>query len=217
MRPTIITPDQRFTRLIAIKLDTSKEGLWWICKCDCGNFISVRAYSLANGDTQSCGCLHSEIMRTRNTTHNKSFSPEYNSWCGMIQRCTNPNSHKYSTYGGRGISVCERWLNSFENFYVDMGPKPGAEYTIDRENNNGHYEPNNCRWATKMEQSSNRSNNILIEGFDGVKTTLSQAARDNGLSFCTLKYRLNKGMTINKALTTPIDKSKQGSLKKYGY
>jgi len=131
----------------------------WKCSCSCSNnTIIVETSSLISGNTKSCGCLSREVIIKRNTTHNMSRSVEYIAWAGMKARCYNTKEESYKDYGGRGIKVCDRWLESFENFYEDMGPKPEPKnlYSIDRINVNGNYKPNNCKWATKFEQSINR-------------------------------------------------------------
>lgn len=130
------------------------------CNCDCGRSIDVRLYSLRQGKTKSCGCYALKVQKEniikRNTTHNLSKTSIYNTWRSMKHRCTNSNNKYYSYYGGRGIKVCDRWLNSFQNFYEDMGPKPTPLHSIDRINVNGNYEPSNCRWATPSEQQKNK-------------------------------------------------------------
>lgn len=126
--------------------------------CDCGRSKEVLATNLRAGHTRSCGCLTDEINATKGThrhrAKNKS-SPEYSSWRAMNSRCQNPNAPGYRHYGGRGIQVCKRWQESFESFLEDMGPIPAPGYTIDRKNNEGHYNKRNCRWATKTQQSRN--------------------------------------------------------------
>lgn len=131
----------------------------WLCKCDCGNITKVTSGRLRNGQTMSCGCLNAILTQHRSTTHGhggRNASPEYRSWCHLIDRCENPNSEDYANYGGRGIRVCERWRNSFEAFLEDMGERPSPKHSIDREDVNGHYEKSNCRWATASQQSRNR-------------------------------------------------------------
>ncbi len=146
-----------------LTLLTCLEGRYttWRCRCDCGNEIKVQAGRLKSGHTQSCGCLRKETTIKTNKAqkkHGMCFTPEYKAWANMKDRCTKSNHKQYKDYGGRGIKVCEHWLESFENFYADMGPKPFPKilYSIDRINNDGNYEPNNCRWATSKQQADNR-------------------------------------------------------------
>jgi len=129
----------------------------WLCLCDCGTLRNVRRGSLTQGATRSCGCLKRGNRNSLRHGHAAPQSPEYVSWCRMIQRCTYPKASSYHRYGGRGIVVCERWSKSFEDFLADMGPKPTPKHTIDRwPNKRGNYEPGNCRWATAKEQAQNR-------------------------------------------------------------
>jgi hypothetical protein len=118
--------------------------------------------------------------------HNTS---EYKSWAAMIQRCTNTNNDRYIRYGGRGITVCDRWLNSFEAFYEDMGSKPGPDYSIERRENNGNYEKNNCYWATKEEQANNKRNNVFYE-YNGISKTISEWSREYNVEYGKLYSRL---------------------------
>jgi hypothetical protein len=129
-------------------------------------------------------------------------SSEYLAWDHMKQRCFNPNSKNYKHYGGRGIKVCDRWVNSFENFYNDMGAKPSKEHSIDRINNDGNYEPGNCRWATNIEQQRNRTNSRLIK-IDGKAKTVSEWAEITGVSKYVIRQRLDKGVKT-KELIAPV-------------
>lgn len=127
-----------------------------LCKCECGNEGQVVAAKLKNGWSTSCGCFSADHQRDLHTRHGLSRTPTYNTWIKIRDRCQNNKNAKYPDYGGRGIQVCDRW-QSFENFLADMGIKPGREFSIDRyPNNDGNYEPGNCRWATAKEQSNNR-------------------------------------------------------------
>jgi hypothetical protein len=128
------------------KLTPSKQA-YWLCRCRCGLQVEVNGSSLRSGRTHSCGC-----GRVKHGLANK--AAEYHVWEGIKQRCLNPSRRGYEYWGGRGITICERWLD-FENFYEDMGPRPGSGYSIDRIDNDGNYEPGNCRWATASEQQRN--------------------------------------------------------------
>ena len=125
----------------------------WRCVCKCGKETIVLGSNLKGGHVKSCGCLN---YKPKNLKHGMRYSSEYNSWRGMKKRCYQQSHKSFINYGGRGIKVCDRWLNSFENFYEDMGNKPSLKHSIDRIDVNGDYEPNNCRWATHSEQNLNK-------------------------------------------------------------
>jgi hypothetical protein len=149
----------RFGRLLAtLRGKTDKGGnVFWHCLCDCGNSIEVKGARLKSEETRSCGCFQKQRVSEVNGSHRKTHSPEYRSWASMIARCENPKYHHFHRYGGRGIKICDNWRNSFENFLSDMGNRPSLSHTLDRINNDGNYEPANCRWATKLEQRHNQS------------------------------------------------------------
>lgn len=194
---------QRFGRLVAIEpYNDRKPGqrTRWRCRCDCGRETVTETHSLRrkNGGTVSCGCLKLEKIRT----HGLTKSPTYKAWKGMWGRCTQPSSFGYEHYKKRGITVCERW-RKFENFLADMGERP-AGFTLDRINNDGNYEPGNCRWATMREQGNNRSTNLHFE-YRGKTYTLAELARETGVSKDILRHRLvrTSGWTVEGAVSTP--------------
>lgn len=198
---------QRFGRLLVLGYAGSvKKKAQWLCECDCGQTKIVGRGSLLSGNSQSCGCLHNELLSQQSTTHGLSHSaPEYNSWANMLTRCTNPNYKQYEDYGGRGIKVCERW-REFESFYADMGAKPAPEYTLDRIDVDGDYEPSNCRWATPLEQANNARSNIPLT-HNGQTMNLTEWAREMGIKKITLYDRIHKlGWSVERALTTPTRK-----------
>jgi hypothetical protein len=148
---------KQFSRLYVIRESTKRGSsgeVFWFCQCSCGNFCCIEGKSLLKGNTQSCGCLNQEKRLETHKTHGLTKDKTYNTWRGMISRCNNPNDVKYRNYGGKGITVCDRW-KYFENFYVDMGIKPKG-LTIERLNNKKGYSPDNCKWATYQEQSRNQ-------------------------------------------------------------
>jgi len=169
----------------------------WNCVCECGSRSVVEAAKLLGGGSRSCGCRpHS----THGATRGEQRAPEYEAWLHMRRRCNDPQDPGYQAYGGRGISVCERWLK-FENFLTDMGPKPTAAHSIDRyPNNDGNYEPGNCRWATAPEQARNRRSNILIT--IGERTMCATDwASERGLNVGTVISRIRKGWEPVDAVT----------------
>lgn len=195
--------DQKFGRWFVIgrssEIGNSGQVLW-SCKCECGTVRDVQSDSLINGRSQSCGCLNQELR----TTHGMSNSPEYVAWANIKTRCYNPSSENYQYYGGRGIQMCDRWLNSFENFYADMGTRPSNLHSIERDNTNGDYEPNNCKWATWGEQANNRRNNVLVN-FEDKNLTRAQAANSLGMSKETFHSRVAKGMSVEEIAAAPVN------------
>jgi hypothetical protein len=187
--------NQVFGRLIAIsRHHKTHNGHWvWNCNCECGNPAIIYATNLVRWLTKSCGCFRIETSGLANLSHGHSVgekpTSEYRSWCSLLSRCHNPNTRKFSDYGGRGISVCERWKNSFQNFIDDMGLKPSPKHSIDRIDVNGNYEPSNCRWATNAEQSRNRRNNKWYE-YNGIKYVITDWATFFNIKEGTLREML---------------------------
>lgn len=193
----------RFGRLVAVRVEGKLGGKpAWRCQCDCGNTLVVRGNALRIGNTRSCGCLHIDSI----TSHGRARSREYNSWQSMLERCRNPNCLSFHRYGARGITVCPRWEGSFELFFKDMGERPSGT-SLDRIDNNGNYEPDNCRWANRTSQNNNRSDNRFIE-HEGAIKTLSMWAREHGLTYFQLRHRLGLGWPMAAALSTPILKQR---------
>jgi len=211
MRQFIDLTEQKFNKLTAIKyIGKDKWGSSnWLCRCDCGNEKIVRGSHLIYGHTKSCGCLLKEHKgRPLKYWHPKIniTSNIYMIWAGMIQRCTNSNNKAYKNYGGRGIKVCDRWLK-FENFYKDVGDPPEG-LTLDRINNNGNYEPNNWRFATRKKQNRNTRKNHLFTYNNEIKC-LPELSEKYNINIKTLTSRLNKDLSIKEALTIPVRKHKK--------
>jgi hypothetical protein len=183
-----------------------------LCRCKCGTEKWVAACSLRNGTSRSCGCLHSESSSARFKTHGQSGTLVYAVWRAMRERCFDTEHPSWLTYGGRGIGVCDRWLK-FENFIADMGPRPPGG-TIERINNDGWYEPSNCRWATRKEQARNFSRNRLIE-YDGRTQCLLDWANERRIKRTTLERRLDVcGWTLAEALGFAAPPRRQGQHRK---
>lgn len=204
---------RKIGRLIVVKRSAnSKQGnSRWLCKCSCGKEKTILGYSLSNGHTKSCGCLHRESVKMvglSNVKHGHKRrvgqSRTYSSWHNVIGRCTNPKHTAYKDYGGRGIIVCRKWKKSFENFLSDMGEAP-IGCSIDRIDNNKGYCPTNCRWATGIEQQRNKRNNHL-ETYDGMTQCVTAWAEEFGLCPQRVVQRLSDNWPIERALTTPVRK-----------
>jgi len=192
---------KRYGRLVGIKdvgVNYNSSRVWSF-QCDCGNIKDIAGSLVKLGEVRSCGCLHDEIRIAIKTTHGMSKTYEYTIWKGIKSRCADKS---HPRYGGRGITVCDRWKNSFENFLEDMGVAPDG-LSVDRINNDGNYEPENCRWATIEQQSNNKGNSRIIE-YNGERMTMSQWAAKIGLAYSTLRGRLDcSGWSIEQALNTP--------------
>ena len=173
----------------------------WNCRCDCGIVKSVFSHTILSGRTISCGCHRKAIHSIHGQCVGKKQTQSWKSWVHMIRRCTDPKDTNFRSYGGKGITVCDKW-RTFVGFFEDMGDCP-AGYSIDRIDFNGNYELNNCRWASRKEQENNKSTNCLIE-YNGETKTLQQWAEFSGLSREKLQSRLQMlRWDIGRALTTP--------------
>ena len=200
---------QRFGRLVAIECigRTNNGNAKWRCQCDCGNTVDVASYSLQCGNTKSCGCLHDEVRRAR-ATHGQSRPGQrsrlYRIWATMKTRCYNENqAYAFGKYGAKGIKMCDEWRDSFESFAKwAMESGYNDSLTIDRIDCHGMYCPENCRWATQQEQQNNRSNNHRIT-YNGETHTLAEWSRILGFGRNVISKRLNRGWTLEQAMTTP--------------
>lgn len=170
-----------------------KQGLLlYECLCDCGNIKNIGSRYLTEGKTVSCGCKRARSLRMGN-------SPTYKSWMSAKQRCYNTNNHNYPNYGGRGIKMCDKWVESFAAFFEDMGERPSLEHTLDRIDVNGDYEPSNCRWATRRTQSNNRRDNIYLD-VKGEKLTVSEFSAKYNINRSNVAYELNRGLSATDIL-----------------
>lgn len=201
---------KKFGRLYVVSfvgLNHRKEAVWR-CKCDCGNEINVRSRPLRIGHTKSCGCLKIEEEKTRaehphKKTHGLSNSRLYTIWLNMKARCLNRKNEHYNDYGGRGITICQEWLDDFMNFYnwaIENGYSD--DLSIDRINVNGNYEPSNCRWVCETTQANNKRNNKIVE-YKGQKKTIHQLAKENNVNYSCLRWRIENGWDIDEALNKP--------------
>lgn len=197
---------RRFVRLTVTQYIPGRRGVRakWACQCDCGSNVFVDTYNLLTGKTKSCGCYVRDESRKRNELRRllgwRRKTPEYAVWQTMKARCHNPDRKDYHRYGGRGVEVCKRWRDSFDAFYADMGPRPSSQHSIERKDNDGNYEPENCVWATPHEQANNRSNNCNLD-VNGVVKSLTQWGRDAGLSAQCIRWRLSAGWEPDRAVS----------------
>lgn len=205
---------QKYGRLVALRCvgkDPYNQKKWQFL-CDCGQETVATATNVRHGRTRSCGCLYKETRAYKGsprdgarTTHNLSGAPEYHVWVSIKQRCLNSKEPGFRFYGGRGIKVCERWMR-FEHFYADMGPRPSPELSIDRINNDGDYEPGNCRWATSKQQKRNQRRNRIVT-HDGRQMTIAEACELTGMTHALVSERLKRGWSTERALSAPPRKA----------
>lgn len=177
------------------------------CKCDCGDNVSVRLSDMRSGHTSSCGCIHKSSVANigrRNRIHGMTDSPTWKTWKSMRDRCCDYRHKDYSNYGGRGISICDRWRESFQDFLSDMGERPES-MSIERIDNDGNYEPSNCCWANNEQQGRNRRTNRVLT-LDGRSMCMKDWSLETGISDQTIHHRLKAGWTVKRALTEPVRK-----------
>lgn len=206
--PDDVSVGGKVGRLLLIKEIRMPHGnrteVGYLCRCDCGNETQVLRSNLLSGAITSCRCYQKEVVSKRNGRHRMSKERVYRTWVEIKTRCFDKNSTGYERYGGRGITMCDRWKNSFEAFLSDMGEPPGKEYSIDRINNNGNYEPGNCRWATPSQQSRNRRSCVMVE-YNGEKMCVTDLAEKIGMSAPLLRSRIKRGWDLESAINTPPD------------
>lgn len=175
----------------------------WLFRCDCGaEHVAVGA-AVRSGNTKSCGCLNAEKLRTTSVKHGHARggakTAEYRTWINIVQRCTNPNRPDFERYGGRGITVCDRWRESYEAFAQDMGPRPSSRHTLDRRDNNKGYTPDNCRWVEHKVQARNKRNNRLVS-FMGRKISLAEACELADAPYGRVVQRMRRGEIFEQAI-----------------
>jgi hypothetical protein len=209
-KPRSVAVGDRFGRLTILELTNTRSPsgasrTTVVCRCDCGLVKSYEQGNVTSGHTRSCGCLAKEIIAASRpgVKHDMHKSSEYGSWQAMKERCYRETHVAYHRYGGRGITVCDRWLNSFEAFYEDMGPKPFPRASIERKGNNGNYEPGNCCWATARQQGRNRCDNVLVP-YQGELLPIAEAAERAGLKPSCLKERIRRGWAGDKLFIPPL-------------
>ena len=196
---------KRFGRWFVIerapdKVNGTRHSVMWSCRCDCGTTKVVSGENLKQGFTKSCGCLSVETAAARQRIHGSSGTRLYRIWKGMKERCTYKKHVRYSSYGGRGISVCDEWQNDFQAFYDwSMANGYREELSIDRIDPNGNYTPSNCRWVNIEVQANNKRNNHYIE-INGERKTLEDWCKQLNLKHQTVSKRLNLGWSPEEAL-----------------
>lgn len=199
-----IKPGDRFVDWEAVRFveKTAKSQVFWWCRCRCGMERRVNASKLIDKTSTGCGCRQRETVSRAKRTHGMKNTPEWRVWAAMKDRCYNPNAQRYAVYGARGIAICDRWRDSFEAFYEDMGPRPEAGYQIDRIDNDGPYEPGNCRWATAKQNTRNRRNKRMLT-HEGRTLCVAEWAEVRGFHRNDILSRLQRGWSVAEALDTP--------------
>lgn len=199
-----------FGRLTVLE-DVRKDGRRWLhCQCSCGNKKWIAKGDVLSGHATSCTCLQRERISQRSKTHGRTGDPIYAVWISMRDRCHNPNNDSYPDYGGRGIVVCDRWRYSFENFLADMGERPSAKHLLDRENNDGNYEPGNVRWVVSKVSARNRRSTVFLTLGNDCRPAAEWSERLK-IGLGTLLYRKRIGWSDEKVLTAPLTKGRPRS------
>ncbi len=205
--------NERFGRLRVtsyVGINPDNNGAVWNVICDCGTVKMIASKNLRSSrGTQSCGCLQRERVGDRARTHGRSGSPEYRIWSAMIERCHNENNKHFKNYGGRGIIVCDRWRESFANFFADMGERPSTKLTIERKTNDGPYSPENCVWETRAKQSRNHRRNVSLT-LCGRTQVITDWAKEIGISVQGLQSRIAHGWS-EEDIITPSDRESNRS------
>lgn len=198
--------NQKFNRLTVLeRSNNSGKKVMWKCRCECGNITFVSTSNLRCNKAKSCGCLKLEEFSKRFVKHNQRNTKLYEIWKSIKNRCLNPKSLAYKNYGGRGITICQKWKDDFMEFYTwSMQNGYNENLSIDRINNDGNYEPSNCRWVDRKTQANNTRTNHFIT-FDNQTLTIKQWSEKLNIPYSCLFSRL-KNWSIEKALTTPIKK-----------
>jgi hypothetical protein len=205
---------KRFGRLVVISFHGSvttgrSKKRAWNTVCDCGAYVVLTTGNLNSGNSKSCGCLMKDLNKTRFTKHGCAKpgkqTTEYQTWSHIIQRCSNEKSKYFHHYGGRGITVCEEWQKDFAQFLKDMGRRPSSNHSIERIDNSKGYSAENCKWAIMKEQCRNKRSNVWLD--DGSETLcLADMGKKHGIKIPTLHNRLKRGMTVQEAISKPIQK-----------
>lgn len=203
---------QKYNRLTITSFSHIKDrNYYWNCKCDCGNEVVINIRSLKTGTTKSCGCWNKETRSIRGVTHGMKDQRIYHIHENIKQRCTNSNNNRYKDYGGRGIKICEEWLQ-FETFYAwAQSNEYDNTLTIDRIDNNGNYYPENCRWVTPKEQTKNKRSNVMLTLGDKTQCAMDWSKELN-IKYETLIARKRYGWSDDKILTTPVQKYKRTNI-----
>lgn len=203
----IIGEKHGLLEVLSFEKSEKKKNHWryyYKCKCECGKIKIINRDSLVSNKTQSCGCLKKQRVKEANSKHSLSQTRIYKIYKDIKKRCYNPKSSNYKIYGGKGVVMCEEWLNNFMNFYNwSIKNNYNDSLTIDRIDVNGNYEPSNCRWTTMKQQANNKTNNIYYE-YNGEVFTGTQLSKKTGIKYNTIRSRISSGMSIDEALNKKL-------------